>query len=144
MGEELLIKIRKFKIEDIDQILEIEEQAFPKTAYSKETLLLYAKALPDSFIVMETNKDIVGYIIFDSRGHIHSTAVKSQHRRRGFGKRLFMHASNNSKKKAWLEVRSKNDVAIKFYKSLGMKITGKTPDYYGDDDALIMVLNQKV
>jgi len=160
MAEKAPAKIRKFKIEDINKILEIEEQAFPKTAYSKGTILeieeqafpktayskgtflSYANSFPDNFIVIEAGKDIVGYIIFDISGHIHSTAVKSTYRRKGFGKMLFMHASKCAKKRLWLEVRSKNSGAIKFYKRLGMKIIGKIPDYYRGDDALIMALSQ--
>jgi ribosomal-protein-alanine N-acetyltransferase len=131
-------KIRKFKAEDINKILEIEKQAFPKTVFSKGMFLNYADNLPDTFIVMELNKEIVGYIIFDLTGHIHSTVVKQTYRRKGFGKMLFMHASTCAKKGLWLEVRSRNRGAIEFYKKLGMKIVGKIPKYYMNDDALIM------
>ena len=96
--------------------------------------------MPNHFIVVESNRDIVGYIIFDSTGHIHSTVVKPSYRRQGFGKMLFMHALTCTKKRLWLEVRSKNRGAIDFYQSLGMKIVGKITNYYGDDDALIMRL----
>ena len=131
-------KIRKFKAEDINKILEIENQAFPKSVFSKTTFLNYADNLPDTFIVVESNKEIVGYIIFDLTGHIHSTVVKQSYRRKGFGKMLFMHALQCAKKGLWLEVRSRNRGAIEFYKRLGMKIVGKIPKYYMDDDALIM------
>ena len=131
-------KIRKFKAEDINKILEIEKQGFPKSVFSKATFLNYADNLADTFIVVESNKEIVGYIIFDLSGHIHSTVVKQSYRRKSFGKMLFMHASRCAKKGLWLEVRSKNRGAIEFYKRLGMKIVGKIPKYYRDDDALIM------
>ena len=131
-------KIRNFKTEDINKILEIEEQAFPKSVFSKATFLNYADNLPDTFIVVESNKEIVGYIIFDLTGHIHSTVVKQSYRRKGFGKMLFMHALKCAKKGLWLEVRSRNRGAIEFYKRLGMKIVGKIPKYYRNDDALIM------
>ena len=143
MAEKPLAKIRRFKLEDINKILEIEEQAFPKSAYSRETFLVYANSFPDSFIVIETGADIVGYIIFDTSGHIHSTAVKPPYRRKGFGKMLFTHALECTKKRLWLEVRSKNSGAIRFYKGLGMRIIRRIPYYYGTDDALVMVLSQK-
>ena len=143
MSEKNLTKIRRFRIGDINKILEIEGHAFPKTAYPRETFLSYAKSFPDNFIVLETGKDIVGYIIFDKDGHIHSTAVKTTYRGKGFGRMLFMYALKCAKKRLWLEVRSKNSAAIKFYEKLGMKTIGKIPNYYGTDDALIMVLNQK-
>ncbi len=143
MVEEVLAKIRQFRIEDINEILEIEEQAFPKSAYSKEIFLNYAKRLRNDFAVVELGEDIIGYIIFDMGGHIHSTAVRKSYRKRGFGKRLFMYALTCSEKRLWLEVRSKNSVAIEFYRKMGMKIEGIIQNYYGDDDALIMVINQK-
>lgn len=143
MDKKPFATIRKFKTEDINKILKIEEQAFPKTAYPKETFLNYGNSLPDTFIVIEKRDDIVGYIIFDRGGHIHSTAVKRTYRMKGFGRMLFMHAVKYARKRLWLEVRSKNSGAITFYKKLGMKITGKIPNYYGSDDALIMVMSQK-
>ena len=138
MAEKPLPRIRKFVIGDINKILEIEEQAFPKTPYTKETFLNYANRLPNSFIVVESGKDIVGYIIFDTSGHVHSTAVKTGYRKKGFGKKLFAHALVCVEKKLWLEVRSKNRAAIEFYKKMGMKMIEKIPNYYGNDDALIM------
>ena len=143
MAEEGPPNIRKFRQKDIHKILEIEEEAFPKTAYPKETFLYYARRVPDHFMILESGDDLAGYIIFDQDGHIHSTAVKLVHRRKGFGKRLFLHALESSKKRLWLEVRSKNRGAIAFYKSMGMKITEKVANYYGDDDALIMVLSEQ-
>jgi len=143
MVEKPLSRIRKFVIGDINKILEIEEQAFPKTPYTKETFLNYANRLPDSFIVVESGKDIVGYIIFDMSGHVHSTAVKTGYRKMGFGKKLFAHASMCVEKRLWLEVRSKNSAAIEFYKRMGMKMIEKIPNYYENDDALILVLNHK-
>ena len=143
MDEKPLATMRKFKTEDINQITKIEEQAFPKTAYSKQTFLNYGNSFPDTFIAIETGDDIVGYIIFDRGGHIHSTAVKRTCRMKGFGRMLFMHAIKYARKRLWLEVRSKNSGAIAFYTSLGMRITGKIPNYYGNDDALIMVMSRK-
>jgi ribosomal-protein-alanine N-acetyltransferase len=143
MAEKPLAAIRRFKREDINKILEIEQQAFPKTPYSKGTFLSYAKSLPDSFLVLETGTDIAGYIIFDRGGHIHSTAVKPAYRRKGFGTMLFMHAVSCAQKRPWLEVRLKNDSAVEFYQSVGMKIIGRIPNYYRNDDALIMILDDK-
>lgn len=142
MTEKPPSRIRKFMVGDINKILEIEQQAFPKTSYTKEAFLDYANRLPDSFIVVESDKDIVGYIIFDMSGHVHSTAVKTEYRKKGFGKKLFAHALMCVEKNLWLEVRSKNRAAIEFYKRMGMKIININKDYYGDDDALIMVFNR--
>lgn len=134
-------KIRTYSMEDINLILEIEQQAFPKTAYPKEAFLSYADRFPDHFVVIEWGEDILGYMIFDTDGHIHSMAVKPTHRRHGLGTMLFMHAARCAKKRLWLEVRSENRGAIAFYKCMGMEVAGRIQGYYGDDDALMMVLN---
>lgn len=133
--------IRPFLIEDLKQILEIEREAFPKTGYPKEVILNYAKRLPDGFIVVESPEQIVGYMIFDQTGHVYSTAVRPAHRRKGFGRRLFLHASEQSFGKLWLEVRSQNTGAIGFYQRIGMRIVGRIQGYYHGDDALIMILD---
>jgi ribosomal-protein-alanine N-acetyltransferase len=140
MAEKHPAKTRKFKAEDITQVLEVEKQAFPKTVFSKATLLKYADSFPDTFILLQVGENIVGYIIFDLTGHIHSTVVKKSYRRKGFGRLLFMHALRRVKKSLWLEVRSRNHEAIEFYKRLGMKIIGEIPNYYVDDHALVMRL----
>jgi len=134
--------LRKFRLEDIHKVLEIEKDAFPKTAYPKEIFLYYARRSPDSFVIIETANDIAGYIIFDMDGHIHSMAVKPVYRKKGFGRRLFMHASASAKRNLWLEVRSKNSGAIAFYERMGMRIIGKVANYYGNDDALIMAVSE--
>ena len=133
--------IRPFLIEDLKQILEIEREAFPKTGYPKEVVLNYAKRLPDGFIVVQFLEQIVGYMIFDQTGHVYSTAVRPSHRRKGFGRRLFLHASEQSFGKLWLEVRSQNTGAIGFYQHIGMRIVGRVQGYYHGDDALIMILD---
>jgi ribosomal-protein-alanine acetyltransferase len=131
--------IRKFEPYDLEEILQIEKEAFPKTAYSRGLLLHYASHYPETFVVMETGTGVAGYIIFDKTGHIHSTAVKPTQRKRGFGTMLFRHAVEHAGRTAWLEVRSRNTGAIAFYKAMGMRVTGRIPNYYGKDDALIMV-----
>jgi len=137
------VEIRKFRLEDLNQILEIEKEAFPKTAYPKNLLLQFAGELPDTFIIVEKGKEIVAYMIFDQGGHIYSTAVRPEHRRKGFGRKMFAHALRQTEERLWLEVRSKNTVAIGFYKRLGMKVAGTIGNYYGDDDALVMVLDHR-
>jgi len=143
MPEKTSVTVRAFEPEDIEKILEIEEQAFPKTAYSKDILLGYASRPSTRFLVLQVGQELLGYIIFSKSGHIISTAVKPAHRRKGYGRILFKHASEQAEKRVWLEVRSRNKQAIRFYKYMGMKKFGKTRNYYEDDDALIMVLEER-
>ena len=104
--------------------------------------MAYASRLTDNFLVFEAETGVVAYIIYNSEGHILSMAVKASHRRKGLGTELFRHAQEKVKS-LWLEVRSRNYGAIRFYESLGMRPVGKVDEYYDGDDALIMVLNEK-
>ena len=135
--------IRTFAREDIEQILEIEGESFPKTPYPRNLLLEYARLLPEGFIVIEVGGDIAGYLIFDSRGHVYSTAVKPAYRRHGLGRRLFGYASEHAHDPLWLEVRSRNSTALHFYERLGMKVVRRIAKYYGKDDALVMAQDQE-
>jgi len=80
-------------------------------------------------------------MIFDQTGHVYSAAVRPSHRKKGFGRKLFLRASEQSYGKLWLEVRSKNTGAIGFYQRIGMRIVGRVEGYYHGDDALIMILD---
>jgi ribosomal-protein-alanine N-acetyltransferase len=142
--EKTPVNLRTFKFQDINQILEIEEQAFPKTPYSKEILLGFANSPLYQFVVLEEKKHVLGYIIYSKGGHLISTAVKRGERRKGFGRKLFRYAlGDTEEERLWLEVRSRNNSAIWFYKSMGMETIGKSPGYYGDDDALILISQER-
>lgn len=135
--------IRPFRREDIEDIMEIERRAFPKSAYPEALILEYARKYRDGFVVLQLGGEAAGYLIYDRReGHVFSMAVKPSHRRKGLGTKLFTHARTHAKGKLWLEVRSKNRGAVRFYESLGMKVRGRVPGYYEEDDALVMVLEE--
>lgn len=135
--------IRKFKRSDLEEILRIEEKAFPKSPYDGFTFLHYASAYPDNFMVYVdkgkgANK-IVGYIIFHPEGHIVSIAVHPAYRRRGIGTELVAVVLKVTKGKASVEVRTSNEVAKAFYNHLGFSLRTIIPEYYGDEDALVLV-----
>ena len=140
--------IRKFKLSDLATILGIEKGAFPKSPYNRFIFLYYAHIYPDSFLVyvykdLETGlKKIVGYIIFYPQGHIVSIAVDPPYRRRRIGTELVEEVLKRTKGRASVEVRESNEVAKKFYTQLGFTLQTVIPEYYGDEDALVMVRNR--
>jgi ribosomal-protein-alanine N-acetyltransferase len=84
-------------------------------------------------------EEILGYIIFTQDGHIISIAVHPQDRRKGIGAQLLQRAMKTPHlKKVWAEVRRSNQGAQAFYTKLGFQITGLVPNYYGNEDALIL------
>jgi ribosomal-protein-alanine N-acetyltransferase len=137
--------IRPFTFSDLDLILQIERQSFPKSPYDRATFVNLHYLYPETFwVYVDSMLDlregqIVGYIVFTNEGHIISIAVYPQYRRRGIGKELLQKAINTlHRKKVWAEVRKSNQGAQAFYFHMGFQITGEIPNYYGNEDALIV------
>jgi ribosomal-protein-alanine N-acetyltransferase len=140
-----VLNIRSFSFPDIDSILQIENQSFPKSPYDWTTFFNLHALYPKTFLVyvnktrVRSEEEILGYIIFTLEGHIISIAVHPQHRRKGIGRELLQQAMKNSHlKKVWAEVRRSNQGAQAFYSKMGFQITGLVPNYYGNEDALII------
>lgn len=137
--------IRPFSLSDLDAILQIENQSFPKSPYHWTTFLTLHYHYPETFLVYLNasspwkEEKILGYIIFSGDGHLISIAVHSEHRRKGIGARLLERALKSLRsRKVWAEVRRSNQGAQLFYLKMGFQITGTVPNYYGNEDALIM------
>jgi ribosomal-protein-alanine N-acetyltransferase len=137
--------IRHFLFSDLDSILQIESQSFPKSPYDWTTFLNLHTLYPETFLVyVHTDHDrkeeeILGYIIFTQEGHIISIAVHPLDRRKGIGTQLLQRAMRIPHlKKVWAEVRKSNQGAQAFYNKLGFQIAGVVPNYYGNEDALIV------
>lgn len=141
MGVE--IKVRKFRIEDMPEVLEIEKRSF-KNPYDIQTFLYLWAVEPEGFFVAEVDGKVVGYVIASSRkGEIVSIAVMPELRRRGIGRRLMKEAmgylERKGVKRVELMVRIGNVGAIKFYEGLGFKKVCIIPKYYLDEDGIKMV-----
>jgi ribosomal-protein-alanine N-acetyltransferase len=137
--------IRPFSLSDLECILQIENQSFPKSPYDWITFFNLHTLYPETFLVyVSTNhrqkgRKILGYIVFSQDGHILSIAVHPHHRRKGVGRKLLRRAMETSlHKKVWAEVRRGNQGAQAFYSQMGFQMTGWVPDYYGNEDALIV------
>ena len=137
--------IRPFSLTDLERILQIEHLAFPKSPYDSMTFVQLHWLHPGTFWVYvgKGNKrgegQLLGYLIFSRDGHIISIAVHPHHRRRGIGKELIEKAVQTVHfKKLWAEVRRSNGGAQSFYLRLGFKIVDEIPNYYGNEDALIV------
>ncbi len=99
-----------------------------------ETFLVYTDKPPG-----EEKEKILGYIVYSPEGHIISIAVHPQHRRKGIGRKLIQKAMEDPpQKELWAEVRRSNRGAQAFYFKMGFKVTGMVPNYYGNEDALII------
>jgi ribosomal-protein-alanine N-acetyltransferase len=137
--------IRPFSFSDLDHLLQIERQSFPKSPYDWATFINLHWLYPETFwVYIEAERDreegqMLAYLIFSRDGHIISIAVHPQHRRRGIGRELLEKAIDTYHlKKLWAEVRKSNGGAQTFYLRMGFQIIGVVPNYYGNEDALIV------
>ncbi len=131
--------IRLFIPSDMDRILEIEAQAFPKSPYSRGIFRSLYRSNPRTFLVYG-NEEILGYLVYTLEGHIISIAVDPRHRRKGIGGQLVREVIRNSTGEfIWVEVRESNAGAQAFYEKLGFRKQGVIPRYYWTEDAYIMV-----
>ena len=96
--------------------------------------------------LIEENGEIVAYAGFSSvlyEGNLDIIAVSENHRRKGYAKQLankaFSELVKNGVTKVFLEVRKKNAAAISLYELLGFNRIGERLNYYGNDDAVMMV-----
>jgi len=135
--------IRPFSLSDLNSILQIESQSFPKSPYDWATFLHLHMLHRDTFLVCcnadRLEQEIWGYIIFDRHGHIISIAVHPLHRRKGVGAQLLRRTMQTPHlQKVWAEVRKGNLGAQAFYSKMGFQVVGVVSNYYGNEDALIM------
>jgi len=131
--------IRIFTPSDMDRLLEIEAQAFPKSPYSRQIFMSFHRSNPTTFLVYG-EEEILGYVIYTTGGHIISIAVDSHHRRKGIGTQLVGEALRNATGEfTWVEVRESNTGAQAFYEKLGFRKKGVIPRYYWTEDAYVMV-----
>lgn len=199
--------IRPFSLPDLESVLQIENQSFPKSPYDWTTFLNLHYLYPETFLVHvnpstpqpeasgspstrdfgesfdpealdglsraaqaeglrvdperrlpsrsegrglgavervntiygQKEEKILGYVIFSQDGHVISIAVPPQHRRKGIGTQLLQKVMKTPHiKKVWAEVRRSNQGAQAFYSKMGFQITDRVPNYYGNEDALII------
>ena len=137
------LMIRPFGFSDLDRILQIERRSFPKSPYDWETFINLHYLYPETFLVYVDTprepREILGYVIFSPDGHLVSLAVLPGHRRRGIARKLIEEvAVTPGIKEISAEVRRSNLNAQAFYLSLGFEMVGPIPNYYGDEDALVV------
>jgi ribosomal-protein-alanine N-acetyltransferase len=137
--------IRPFVLSDLDRIVEIEQQSFPKSPYPASAFLHLYWLHPKGFLVYvgpsrtEREGEIFGYLVFAEDGHLISLAVHPQHRRKGIARALVEKTKRVLPgKKLWAEVRQTNQGAFAFYEKLGFQMVGTLFNYYGGEDALVI------
>ncbi len=139
--------ITDMQITDLDDVLRIEQQAFP-TPWSRNAFIGELTQNPLAlYLIGKSNGKAVCYAgtwLIHGEAHITNVAVDPEARGRGYGeavcRELLRRMKNLGAGKATLEVRISNAVAQQLYCKLGFRAVGVRPGYYTDtnEDALIM------
>ena len=139
--------LRRMSLSDLPEVMEISQQSLPKP-WSAGVWREELSSAFSLYMVLEENGAVSGHIgvklVYDE-AHIMTLAVRPERRRRGFARTLVQAAINDPAsagvRRVYLEVRPSNLAARGLYRSLGFVETGVRPDYYGDEDALLMTLD---
>ena len=139
------MKVRKFVLEDLKRVYEIENMSFNQSYEINIFKQLYEMGV--GFLVAEKDNYVIGYIIFwiknDREGHIISIAVDKNYRRLGVDSKLLSRAINVLSlleiDKVMLEVNENNNSAVEFYKSFKFRIDRIVPNYYENQDGAIVM-----
>lgn len=130
---------------DIDEILIIEEKLF-SSPWSRENFNIELHKEISLFYVLKIDFTVVGYIVAYNLGieaEIANIAVSTKFQGKGYASQLldvvFLQLEN--KTDIFLEVSTKNSVAIFLYKKFGFKEVAIRKNYYGiGNDAMVMKL----
>ena len=141
--------IRASEKGDLAKILQIENNAFPNSAWTRAMISneLILKVDRKTWVI-DSDKELVGYCMLRyglNEVHLINMAVDPSLQKMGIGKRLLIHFLENIPKDSstYLEVKRGNFPAIKLYLNAGFKDIAIREDYYPDgEDAIVMCLNK--
>lgn len=135
--------IKKFEIEDIDEIMNIwletniSAHGFIKASYWKENFEMVKGMMLSSeiYLYKEDNK-IYGFIgLIDD--YIAGIFIKDKYQSRGIGKNLLDYVKSN-RNRLLLSVYNKNNRAIEFYKREGFIIVENEIDEVNNEKEFVM------
>jgi len=149
-------KLRKFKPDDLQSVMQINRVCLPEN-YTDFFFIDLHQRFPETFIVAEENRRIVGYIMcrievglsnfglggLIRKGHVVSIAVLPHGRRKGVAQALLTTAMKGmvhyKAKLCYLEVRVTNEPGVALYKKLGFEVSRTLNGYYSDgENAYVM------
>ena len=142
------IYIEKMSVDDIEQVIQIEEEAYGDHHWSKSAFYdEMSNNLAKYYVAKTSSGELVGYAgtwhIIDE-GHITTIAVKNDYKRNHIGEAIIIKILEDCYKEGikylTLEVRVSNTPAIGLYTKYGFNSLGTRKGYYqnNNEDALIM------
>ena len=144
-------KILPLTDEDIDEVLKIEEDSFPKpwsrNIFERELRNPVSYSLT-GWLKKDSVDWLVAYVFFwivQGEAHILNLTVRRECRRSGLSQRLLSFTLQYMREKGvediFLEVRKSNKAATSLYEKFGFRVFYERKKYYDDEDALVMGLS---
>ena len=144
----LEITIEKMTTDDIEQVVQIESEAYGEHHWSKSSFYdEMQNNLAKYYVAKTLDGELVGYAgawhIIDE-AHLTTIAIKKKYMRRHIGEAIIIKVVEDCYKEGikylTLEVRVSNVPAISLYEKYGFNSLGTRKGYYQDnnEDALIM------
>ncbi len=144
----LNVKIRRMQRDDVDKVVALEEKAYGKHHWSKDSFYNeLSNELAKYFSVINEKDELIAYCgswHIMEEAHLTTIAVSPEYRRKHIGEALLVkviqECYKNMVKYITLEVRESNKPAIALYEKYGFKSLGIRKGYYQDnnENALIM------
>ncbi|ELY65061.1 MULTISPECIES: ribosomal protein S18-alanine N-acetyltransferase [Natronococcus] len=142
------ISIRPAERADLLAVVRIEQASFSQPwPYDAFERFLDE---PGFLVAVGPTGAVAGYVVANvirqygrNRGHVKDIAVLPDDRGNGVGSALLSRAVavlvSHGADSVKLEVRESNDAAKRLYRQFGFEPLRRVPDYYGDEDAIVMV-----
>jgi len=132
------MEVRPYRKSDFHDVSIIEKMAFGTGAYSYLMLKQILNSLHGFTFVLDDGTKLHGYATMEPANEhtidIESIGILPEDQDRGYGALLITAMENEAKSRAYstilLEVRERNEHAIKFYKSHGYEIFEFLEGYY--------------
>lgn len=134
--------ILKAKNSDLKDLYQLENRVFPNDSFalSKESFRYHISK--NQLYKIEVNHKIAGYILWLKRKNyfrLYSLAINDSYQGLGLASKLLEYSFEKlDKNRFTLEVKVKNEKAIKLYEKYGFKIKKILKDYYEDGDGYLM------
>ena len=134
--------IEKAKLEDLKSLYELETKVFKNDPFALSKNLFRYHILNNSIFKIVVGNEIAGYILWLERKsyyRLYSLAINDKFQGLGLASKLLEYSFSELKNKGFsLEVKVKNEKAVKLYEKFGFTIKKVLKDYYDECDGYLM------
>lgn len=135
--------IRQANLNDLNTLFVIENRVFNNDPFALSKSSFRYHLQKNIIFGIEVDEKIAGYILWLKRKdsyRLYSLAVDNDFQGLGLASKLLENSFENlkDKKRFTLEVKVKNEKAIKLYEKFGFKVKKVLKDYYEDCDGFLM------